>query len=121
MDIGQWASQAVVIAAGIFVFLQIIDKVLSFKDRSSRPEIEQNKRLFALEAQMNGVLQKMQKHDEYFDNDKRRIDDMEKEAKQVNTIVIKSLQALTDHALNGSNDDQLIACSKEMNEYLVNR
>lgn len=105
----------------ILTILNVIDKFISFKKMAVAPEEEQNLKIRGLENEMSDLKLKMKKYDEYFTNDKERIDAIEKETKQVNTIVIKSLQALTEHALNGNNTAQLHECSKEMNDYLINR
>ena len=101
--------------------LNVIDRVVSFKKMAKAPFEEQNIRINGLESKISDIELRLKRHDEFFTNDKTRLDSIEKEAKQVNTIMIKSLQALTEHALNGSNAEQLHECSKEMNEYLLNR
>lgn len=101
--------------------LNVADKLISFKKLAKAPEEQQNMKIKALETELADIKISMKKYDEYFNNDKIRIDNVEKETKKVNTIVIKSLQALTEHALNGNNTEQLYECSKEMNDYLINR
>lgn len=103
----------------VLTILNVIDKLVSFKKMAKAPEEEQNLKIRGLEAEVADLKRQIKRHDEYFNNDKTRLDSMEKETKHVNTIVIKSLQALTEHALNGNNTEQLHECSKEMNEYLI--
>lgn len=105
----------------VLTLLNVGDKLISFKKMANAPEEEQNSKIEALENRVKEIEDALSRHDEFFSNDKDRIDAVEKEIKQVNTIVIKSLQALTEHALNGNNTDQLHECSKEMNDYLINR
>lgn len=105
----------------VLTIMNVIDKFISFKKMAHVPEEEQNLKISGLEEELSAVKLKMKKYDEYFDNDRIRIDQIEKETKHVNTIVIKSLQALTEHALNGNNTAQLHECSKEMNDYLLTR
>lgn len=101
--------------------LNVVDRVIAFKKMAKAPEEEQNIKIQLLESQIVDMQLRFKKYDEYFSKDKERIDNIEKDSKHVNTIVIKSLQALTEHALNGNNTDQLHECSKEMNDYLINR
>ena len=115
-----WTAFVAIIGA-VIVIMNIIDRFLSFRDRAKMPEAEQNLQIKQMQNDIIEIKLALKKHDEYFGNDKSRLDTLERETKEVNTIVIKSLQALTEHALNGSNNDQLVACSKEMNEYLINR
>ena len=114
-----WAAFIAIIGA-VIVIMNIIDRFLSFRDRAKMPEAEQNLQIKQMQNDIIEIKLVLKKHDEHFGNDKSRLDTLERETKEFNTIVIKSLQGLTEHALNGNND-QLVACSKEMNEYLINR
>ena len=105
----------------ILTIMNVVDKFISFRKMAAAPEEEQNLKIRGMETELTDIKLKMKKYDEYFTNDKQRIDAVEKDTKHVNTIVIKSLQALTEHALNGNNTEQLHECSKEMNDYLINR
>ena len=104
----------VAIIGALLTVLNITDKFISLKKVASEPQR-------GLEARVSEIEKRLHQHDEYFSNDKLRIDAIEKEFKMSNTIVIKSLQALTEHSLDGNNDDQLRECAKEMNNYLINR
>ena len=104
----------VAVVGVVLTVLNIIDKIISLKNSALEPQVKLEERVSDLEKQVK-------KHDEYFDKDKKRLDDIEHEVKRVNTIVIKSLQALTEHALDGNNNDKLHECAKEMNDYLLDR
>lgn len=105
----------------VLTILNVIDKFISFKKMAAAPVEEQNLRIKQIENEIAAIKLKLEEHEECLSNDKNRIDAVEKETRQVNTIVIKSLQALIEHAINGNNSKQLHECSKEMNEYLLNR
>lgn len=104
----------VAIVGVVLTVLNIVDKFISLKKSALEPQIK-------LEARVKELEEKMKKHDEYFEKDQKRLDDFEKGYRMSNMIIIKSLQALTEHALDGNNNDQLHECAKEMNEYLLNR
>ena len=39
---------------------------------------------------------------------------------EANKIIIKTLQALTAHAIDGNNTEKLVDANKELNNYLIN-
>lgn len=109
------------IMGAVLTILNVIDKINTLRKQCKVPEEVQNEKIQILEKEVEGIKNILEKYHDYFTNDKERLDLMEKETKQVNTIMIKSLQALTEHALNGNNTEQLHECSKEMNEYLITK
>lgn len=115
-----WAAFVAVIGA-IIVILNIIDRIISFKDRAKAPGAAQDAKIANMELQIAEINRTLNKHKEFFDNDNKRIDSIVSESRTVNKIMIKSLNALTEHALNGNNLEQLRSCSKEMDDYLINR
>ena len=56
----------------------------------------------------------------HFAADSKRIDDLEESMKATNRIIIESLQALTAHAIDGNNTQELKDVKKSLNNYLIN-
>ena len=70
------------------------------------------------------LKQKVTKHAEYLDNDNRRIDDLEKaarEASEDNKILCKSMLCLMEHAITNNSIDKLKDMKKELQEHLISR
>ena len=115
-----WAAFVAIIGA-IIVVLNIIDRVFSLKDRAKAPADAQNMKIIELSQEVDSIKRTLEKHQEFFANDNNRINNMSDEMAKVNQLVIKSLNALTEHALNGDNMEELKSCSKEMTNYLINK
>jgi len=111
----------VAIIGAILTVLNIVDKMITLKKKAKEPMVEVDNRIKEIDKRIDTLESLIKEHDKYFDNDKKRIDLLEHEAKVVTTIAIKSLQALTEHALDGNNIEQLKACAREMNDYLINK
>lgn len=116
----------VIAAVGlVLTMLNIADKVSTFNARAKEPDRKQDERLTALEAGVARLREdfegKCSRYDEYFSRDRERLDAIEMNARSANTIIIKSLQALTEHALNGNNVEPLKKSKEELDEYLLNR
>lgn len=75
-----------------------------------QPETNQNVRIAALEKQMAEILVCL-------DNDNHRIRSME----HGHRIILESLQALINHAIDNRNVDELITKSRELNTYLYDK
>lgn len=128
---GFWA---VIIAAFglISTTILIVKNLLDLKDRSNVPEIKQNERIDSLEESQQAMANEIRsivakfdercaKYDEYFSKDRERIDSIERNARQANTIIIKSLRSLIKNAIDGNNIDSLKASETELDDYLFNR
>lgn len=128
---GFWA---VIIAAFglISTTILIVKNLLDLKDRSNVPEIKQNERIDGLEENQQAMANEIRsivakfdercaKYDEYFSKDRERIDSIERNARQANTIIIKSLRSLIKNAIDGNNIDSLKASETELDDYLFNR
>lgn len=78
--------------------------------RLKAPEKTQDDRIKAIEERMD-------RYEEYFLNDKKRLDAIELGSR----VTQQALLALLGHAIDGNNDDQLKKAKDALNEYLINR
>lgn len=74
------------------------------------PEKTQDDRIKAIEERMD-------RYEEYFLNDKKRLDAIELGSR----VTQQALLALLGHAIDGNNNDQLTKAKDALNEYLINR
>lgn len=102
------------ISAGIAVIVNIIHKAKS-------PNQKQNERIAALEERAKKIEERLELGDKRFEVDAKKMDDLERTMKTSNKIIIESLQALTAHALDGNNTEQLRRAEKSLNDYLIDK
>jgi len=99
-----WICGAIVsISAAITVIIRIIQK-------AKEPEKNQDDRIASLEL-------KVAKFEKYFDNDNKRLVELEKG----NIVTQQALLALLSHALNGNDLDSLKDAKAKLEKYLLNR
>lgn len=99
-----WICGAIVsISAAITVIVRIIQK-------AKEPEKNQDDRIASLEL-------KVAKFEKYFDNDNKRLVELEKG----NIVTQQALLALLSHALNGNDLDSLKDAKAKLEKYLLNR
>lgn len=99
-----WICGAIVsISAAITVIVRIIQK-------AKEPEKNQDGRIASLEL-------KVAKFEKYFDNDNKRLVELEKG----NIVTQQALLALLSHALNGNDLDSLKDAKAKLEKYLLNR
>ena len=98
------------ICGGIITIIGAIEKIVNAGKFINSPNVEQDKRLDALEARCD-------KYDRYFDSDKQRLADLE----QSLSVLMQSQFALLSHAINGNDTDKLKTVRDTMLEYLTKR
>lgn len=67
---------------------------------------------------------KIKRHDEMFDNDNKRLNELEKEQKEMKEaqqVLMKSMLALMSHAIDGNHTEDLKMARDDMQEYLLRR
>ena len=100
----------VTISAAIGVIVKAIDK-------AKAPELEQNKRLDEHDKRLNAHDEIIERFKEYFDNDDKRFNAIEKS----NKITQSALLALLKHSLNGNDTESLKEAEKSLEEYLIDK
>lgn len=98
------------ICGGIITIIGAAEKIVNAGKFINSPNMEQDKRLDALEARCD-------KYDRYFDSDKQRLADLE----QSLSVLMQSQFALLSHAINGNDTDKLKTVRDTMLEYLTKR
>ena len=66
----------------------------------------------------------LKRHDELFDNDNKRINELEewrKESDESQKIIMKSMLAIMSHSIDGNHMDSLIKARDDLQEYLIRR
>ena len=101
-----------VIAAFAFLLcaLNIIDKVVTIKQRNDQPEIEQNERIAHLEDDVREIKG-------YLTNDNTRIKMLEAS----NRVMLKGMSALLQHGIDGNNIEEMRDARAEMSAFLINK
>ena len=97
----------VTISAAMVAIARIIEKI-------KKPNIDQDKRIKDLEDSIKKINERLEL-------DAKRLDAYEQSFKQSTNVIIESLQALTAHAIDGNNTDELKESKKKLDTYLLNR
>ena len=86
-----------------------------------KPKKTQDERIKTLENDVKDIKERLDKGNKRFDEDSDHIDEVEKKMEITNKIIIKSLQALTAHAIDGNNIDKLEEAKKSLDDYLLDQ
>ena len=104
----------VTISAAMTVIMRIISK-------AKEPNKLQDERIRALEDQVELINNRLQLGNKRFESDTDRVDRLEQSMRETNKVIIESLQALTSHAIDGNNIQELKDAKKSLDEYLINK
>ncbi len=104
----------VTISAAIAVIARAITK-------AREPNRVQDERIETLEDKVGRIEDRLQLGNRRFEADADRVDTLEKSMKATNKVIIESLQALTSHAIDGNNIQELKDAKKSLDEYLINK
>ena len=85
------------------------------------PDKKQNERLSVLEEQIKDIYLRLEAGSERFRDDNARMERIEIKIRTSIAVMIQSLQALTDHAIDGNNTEALHEAKKDMNKFLRNQ
>lgn len=98
------------VCGGVTTIINAVDKVVGAGKAINAPNVEQDRRIKALEARCD-------KYDRYFDSDKQRLNDLE----QSLSVLMQGTFALLSHAINGNDTDKLKEVQSTMMDYLSKR
>jgi len=115
-----WGS-LLAMCAGIITISGAVAVIVKIVHKAKQPERTQNQRIEALEKEITKINTRLEKGDRHFEADCQRMDTLEKAMKASNKVIIESLQALTAHALDGTNVQPLKEAEKAMNDYLIGK
>lgn len=92
--------------------------VMNVAKKIKEPENNQNVRISALEEEVHSIHERLKLGNVRFQSDMERMDKMERSFKEINVVIIESLQALTAHAIDGNNTQALITSKNRLDAYL---
>lgn len=103
-------SALITIAAAVSIIISAVKKL-------KEPENIQNNKIRDIEDKMKHLEDRLKKHEEYFNNDNKRLLAIE----EGNRVTQKALLALMSHAINGNDVDKLKEAENSLREYLINK
>lgn len=103
-------SALITIAAAVSIIVSAVKKL-------KEPENAQNKKIQEIEERMKVFDDRLKKHEEYFNNDNKRLLAIE----EGNRVTQKAILALMSHAINGNDIDKLKEAENSLREYLINK
>lgn len=111
----------VAVGSGIIVISGAGGVIVGLVHKIKSPNEKQNERIAALETGFKEIKERLDAGDKHFASDAQKIDELEKTMKDSNKIIIKSLRALTAHAIDGNNIDKLRSSEEDINDFLADR
>ena len=96
----------------------VIIKVIA---KAKEPNDKQNKRLDNLEEEIKRINDRLVDGDLHFTADTERMEKIEISMKETTRIIVEGLQALTAHAIDGNNTDELKAAKTQLDKYLIGK
>ena len=109
------------ICGAIITISGAIAIIVKAVDKAKAPNKKQDERIDALEAEVKKINERLQLGNERFQSDSERVDALENQMKATNKVIIESLQALTAHAIDGNNIQELKDAKKGLDDYLLNK
>lgn len=110
-----------VICGAIITVSGAISVIINLANKAKEPNKMQDQRIAALEEKVSGITDRLEKGDRHFDSDQERMDALERSMKETNRVIIESLQALTAHAIDGNNSQELKEAKKRLDDYLIKK
>ncbi len=110
-----------VICGAIITVSGAISVIINLANKAKEPNKMQDQRISALEEKVSDITDRLEKGDRHFDSDQERMDALERAMKETNRVIIESLQALTAHAIDGNNSQELKEAKKRLDDYLIKK
>lgn len=115
-------TQLILSVAGFIVAVNAAIAVLiSWLNKARKPETVQNERISNLEEAVNDLNSEINAIKKAYVESREELSAIETDGKKFQRVMVKSLQALTEHAINGNNRDQLKGAIQALNDYLVDK
>lgn len=114
---GLTADQIIQVAAVVIVLLGAYNTIMSAVKNHREEKRLKNSPVAELTARVD-------KHDGLLDNDKRRLDELDRRIDDVgrqSTIMLRGVRALLSHEVNGNSIDKLTGSLQEIDDYLIDR
>ncbi len=88
--------------------------------KANAPNKRQDEKIEEIEKKVGRHDEEFKKIKGYLENDKKRLDEIESEIRITNRVIIKTLQVLVRHGIDGNNKQELVDADTDLNEYLLN-
>ena len=103
--------QDIVLVIGVILtILNIIERVILFKDKAKQPHLQHEQRIVALESEVKHIEDKL-------NDDSERIAELEMGTR----VLMKSIGALLSHGIDGNNTDEMRVAREELNDFLISK
>lgn len=103
-------SALITISAAVAIVISAVKKL-------KEPENAQNREIKELRDKMNTIEDRLNRHDEFFGNDNKRLSAIE----EGNRVTQQAILALMQHAINGNDVDKLKKAEDDLKTYLINK
>jgi len=114
--------QFFLLGAGAIITLSSAGAIIAnIIHKAKAPNQKQDERLTALEEDVKKIEQRLELGNKRFESDADKMFSLEHAMKDSIKVIIESLQALTAHAIDGNNIDQLKRIERSLNDYLIDK
>ena len=117
LDPSEFWALAGALCAGLITLSAVVKIIVDIIKKLKEPVDTQNQKFDQINQRLDGIEAKMEKYDEYFDNDKKRIDLLQ----EGNRVTQKAILALMSHALDGNHTDELEEAKNKLHDYLLEK
>ena len=115
-------TAGIIAAIGLaLTLLNIADKIMMFRDKAKKPEEEYQMWRATTDNDIISIKNQLLVHERYFTNDREQMEEIRRQMKKSNIVIIQSLQALITHSLDGNAVDELHHSKKGLDEYLLGK
>ena len=104
----------ITISAAMAVIIKAVEKL-------RQPNKKQDERLDKVEQDIKSIRERLRDGDHQFFLDTERMGKIETSQKEINIIIIESLQALTKHAIDGNDVESLRESKKRLDDFLTEK
>lgn len=111
----------VAVCGGIIALSGAGGVIYGLVNKARQPNVKQNERLTQLEENVRKINERLDFDNNRFADESDKMKEVEATMKLTTQIIVESLQALTAHAIDGNNIEQLKAAEKRLNGYLIDK
>jgi septal ring factor EnvC (AmiA/AmiB activator) len=109
------------ICAALITISGAVMVIINVANKAKAPNKKQDERIDKLEADVKQINKRLDDGSKHMNQDDEQIRQIEANMSATNKIIIESLQALTSHAIDGNNIQELRDAKRNLDEYLINK